>query len=427
MNGFFKGFHSCSGRAAAIAVGLVLGMAQATVQAQSSQVIEPLPRTAPPTIKPIEPAATQTAAPQAPAATPTASPAVTPTADSPAASSSAPAAAPAVSASPAPAPAAKPAPAASAATAKPASDPAEAVRKAIRERMASQREVIIRVQDLEAAEAQAATAQAAAAQAAAASKTDPKAASTAAPAKPAAAPTRPASVPSLTRVAAPWGYDEERGPEKWSSLHPSYALCQKGSQQSPIDLREGIAVDLPRLSLTFEPSLFRVLDSGRALEVHYLSGSALAVLGEASQLERILLRHPAEEIVAGKRFDMSLQLYFRDNKGRMSVLAVPVESGGKENPFVQQVLNHLPLVRGDAISPPQAIVNLGDILPKNLAYFNYLGSLTYPPCTEGVMWYVLKSPIQVSQEQRDIIARIYPSNVRPVQPTNSRMVKESRR
>lgn len=409
MNGFFSGVQKGSHRGASIACACLIGMVQSIAVAQTSQTIEPLPRTAPPSIKPIEPAASQPAAP-APA------PASAPVAAAPAPAAAAPASpeAPAAPAPTKPAAPAKPAP--TPAAAKSPADSAEAVRKAIRDRMMSQKEVIIRVQDLEAAAEGPSPAAAA----------DPKAAAKpAASAKPAA--VKSPSVPSLTRVAAPWGYDEERGPEKWGSLHPSYSLCQKGTQQSPIDLREGIAVDLPSLSLSFEPSLFRVIDSGRAIEVHYISGSALVVLGEASQLERIVLRHPAEEIIGGKRFDMSMQLYFRDARGRISVLAVPIEATGKENPFIQQVLNHLPLVRGESVSPPQAIVNLGDLLPKNLGYFNYLGSLTYPPCTEGVMWYVLKNPIQVSPEQKEIVARIYPSNVRPAQPANSRMVKESRR
>lgn len=291
----------------------------------------------------------------------------------------------------------------------PAQDPNEAVRQAIRERMQGTGELVIRSVDA------VPTTTAPAKPAAAATGGAP------AGAKPAAAP-RPAALPVV-----PWAYDGDRGPAMWGKLHPSYASCEKGQFQSPIDLRDGVGVDLPELNFELKPSLFKVLDTGKTLEVHYPAGAALKVLGNYHRLTHIEFRHPAEERINGKSFGMSMQLHFRDIPGRYAVVSVllnPVV--GRENPFIQAIWNHIPLVRNEAVSPPEQMVNLAQALPRNLAYYTYMGSLTTPPCTEGITWYVLKAPVEVSPEQIAIFARLYPNNTRPIQPTNNRLIKESR-
>lgn len=287
-----------------------------------------------------------------------------------------------------------------------AADPNEAVRQAIRERMQGTGELVIR--SVDAVPTTTAPAK-------------PAAPAAAASAKPAAA-AKPAVAP-----AVPWSYDGDRGPAMWGKLHPSYATCEKGRFQSPIDLRDGVGVDLPELTFEMKPSLFKVLDTGKTFEVHYMAGASMKVLGSFHRLAHIEFRHPAEERINGKSFGMSMQLHFRDTQGRhavVSVLLSPV--AGKENPFIQSVWNHIPLVRNEAVAPPDVMVNLGQALPRNLAYYTYMGSLTAPPCTEGVTWYVLKTPVEVSPEQIAIFARLYPNNTRPVQPTNNRLIKESR-
>lgn len=288
-------------------------------------------------------------------------------------------------------------------------DPNEAVRQAIRERMQGTGELVIRSVD---------------AVPTTTAPTKPAAAapsSAAAAAKPVAAP-RPVAPPVV-----PWAYDGDRGPAMWGKLHPSYANCEKGQFQSPIDLRDGVGVDLPELNFELKPSLFKVLDTGKTLEVHYPAGAALKVLGNYHRLTHIEFRHPAEERINGKSFGMSMQLHFRDIPGRYAVVSVLLNPvAGKENPFIQSIWNHIPLVRNEAVSPPEQMVNLGQALPRNLAYYTYMGSLTAPPCTEGITWYVLKTPVEVSPEQIGIFARLYPNNTRPIQPTNNRLIKESR-
>lgn len=286
------------------------------------------------------------------------------------------------------------------AAAAPSADPNEAVRQALRERMAGSGELVIRSTDSVPPPA-------------------PRAAVPAPKVAPKPVSTRPVAV-------APWDYDGERGPQAWAKLHPSYALCEKGRFQSPIDLRDGVGVDLPPISFEFKPSLFKVTDTGKTLELGYNNGGSFTVLGNIYRLSHIEFRHPAEERINGRTHGMSVQLHFRDAQGRMAAVSVLLNPTGKENPFIQTVWNHIPLLRNEPISPPDVLLDLGRILPRDLAYYTYMGSLTSPPCTEGVTWYVLKNPVDISSEQAQIFGRLYPSNVRPIQAGNSRLIKESR-
>ncbi|NBW01610.1 MAG: carbonic anhydrase family protein [Betaproteobacteria bacterium] len=328
----------------------------------------------------------------------------------------APAAARPAVATPAAAPAARPAPAGMTINGTPAmrvsqqpaagqpatpSDPNEAVRQALRERMAGSGELVIRSTD---------------------SVPPP------APRAEAPAPRATATKPSTGRpvAVAPWDYEGERGPQSWAKLHPSYAQCEKGRFQSPIDLRDGVGVDLPPIAFDFKPSLFKVTDTGKTLELAYNAGGSLSVLGSVHRLLYIEFRHPAEERINGRTHGMSMQMHFRDAQGRMSAVSVLLNPAGKENPFIQTVWNHIPLVRNEPIAPPDVMLDLAKFLPRDLAYYTYMGSLTTPPCTEGVTWFVLKNPVDISPEQAAIFGRLYPNNVRPVQAGNSRLIKESR-
>lgn len=280
-------------------------------------------------------------------------------------------------------------------------DPNEAVRQALRERMAGSGELVIRSTD----------------------SIPPPAPRAEAPAPRAAAPK-----PSTGRpvAVAPWDYEGERGPQAWAKLHPSYAQCEKGRFQSPIDLRDGVGVDLPPITFDFKPSLFKVTDTGKTLDLAYNAGGSLTVLGGVHRLSYIEFRHPAEERINGRAHGMSMQMHFRDAQGRMSAVSVLLNPVGKENPFIQTVWNHIPLVRNEPIAPPDVMLDLAKFLPRDLAYYTYMGSLTTPPCTEGVTWFVLKNPVDISPEQAAIFGRLYPNNARPIQVGNSRLIKESR-
>lgn len=271
--------------------------------------------------------------------------------------------------------------------------------------------------------------------ASAARKEPPKrvAASEEPPVKPQAAPRaapRIASRPSSAHAAAQqhaaihWGYDGAGAPENWAHLSPEYALCGSGKRQSPIDIRDGIRVDLEPIQFDYRPARFRVIDNGHTVQVT-LPGGSISLLGKSYQLIQFHFHRPSEEMVEGKAFDMVVHMVHRADDGKLAVVAVLLENGA-ENPFVQTVWNNLPLEKNMEVAPPSLTLDPAQLLPENRNYYTYMGSLTTPPCSEDVLWLVLKQPQQISPEQQAIFARLYRNNARPVQPGSGRLIKESR-
>lgn len=238
----------------------------------------------------------------------------------------------------------------------------------------------------------------------------------------AAKPAKPAAPPA----PAPWGYEGDGAPEHWARLAPENRLCAAGLRQSPVDLRDTVRVEQEPLRLDYRAGAFTVQDNGRAIQLTVAPGNALQVMGRRFELQRLVFRAPAESRIAGRSFDMSVQLLHKDAEGRHAVLEVLLDRGmaPAPQPAVQTVLNHLPLERGEAYTPAQALDPL-DFLPADRAYFSYMGSLSTPPCTEGVLWLVLRQPVPISSPQLEIFRRFHPMNARPPQPTGDRLIKES--
>ena len=233
--------------------------------------------------------------------------------------------------------------------------------------------------------------------------------------------TKP-SAPTASIVS--WAYEGASGPENWGRLKPEFTTCASGQRQSPIDLRDGIAVDLEPIQFSYRPASFRVADMGRALQAT-VYGGGFGLLGKNYELLRVQFHRPAEFTIAGKSFDMDAQLVHKSDDGKLVVVTVMLEKGA-ENPAIQMVLNNLPLDKNGEVVPPNQSIDINRLLPDNRRYFTFMGSLTTPPCTENVQWLVLKQPQQLSPEQLAIFQRLYPPNARPVQPTLGRIIKESR-
>ncbi|MBL8393387.1 MAG: carbonic anhydrase family protein [Candidatus Accumulibacter sp.] len=221
-----------------------------------------------------------------------------------------------------------------------------------------------------------------------------------------------------------WSYEAEGGPDNWGRLRPEYATCASGKRQSPIDIRDGFRVDLEPVQFVYRPSQFRVVDNGHTIQVE-VSGSSISLLGKNYELVQFHFHRPSEERVNGKSFDMVAHLVHRSEDGRLAVVAVLLEKG-VEHPLIQTVWNNLPLEKNEYVTPPGLSIDLGQLLPADKSYYTYMGSLTTPPCSEGVLWLVLKQPQQISPEQLAIFTRLYRHNARPIQPSFGRMIKESR-
>jgi carbonic anhydrase len=221
-----------------------------------------------------------------------------------------------------------------------------------------------------------------------------------------------------------WSYAGATGPAQWGELRSDWALCGKGQRQSPIDIRDGIRVDLDPLVFDYRPSAFSVTDNGHTVQVT-LAGGTMTLLGRTYQLKQFHFHRPAEERINGRAAEMSLHLVHQAADGKLAVVAVALERG-EEHPVIQNVWNHLPLEKNDDVAPPGFVIDANELLPRERAYVTYMGSLTTPPCSEGVLWLVMKQPLQLSAEQIAIFSRLYPGNARPVQPASGRLIKESR-
>jgi len=220
-----------------------------------------------------------------------------------------------------------------------------------------------------------------------------------------------------------WSYDGLGGPESWGKLKPEYAKCASGTRQSPIDIRDGIQVTLDPIKFEYQPSRFGVIDNGHTVQVNVAPGNAIEAMGRRFELLQFHFHRPSEERIDGKQFDMVAHLVHKDADGKLAVVAVLLERGSAQA-IVQTVWNNLPLEKGEE-QAAQVAIDLNQLLPTERSYFTYMGSLTTPPCSEGVLWMVMKKPVTISPEQLAIFTRLYPMNARPVQSASGRMIKES--
>jgi len=236
----------------------------------------------------------------------------------------------------------------------------------------------------------------------------------------------PKALPPVHRephAAAHWDYEGLGAPDAWARLKPEFALCGKGTRQSPIDIQGGVRVQLDPIAFDYKAGPYHVIDNGHTIQVNVPPGSTLDVGGRRFELQQFHFHRPSEERIDGKRFEMVVHLVHRDGEGRLAVVAVLLEPGAAQA-VVQNVWNHLPLEKGEEV-PVRTALDPAALLPDDRAYYTYMGSLTTPPCSEGVLWMVMKTPVAVSPEQVAIFARLYPMNARPVQPLAGRLIKES--
>jgi carbonic anhydrase len=221
-----------------------------------------------------------------------------------------------------------------------------------------------------------------------------------------------------------WSYTGEGGPENWAQIKPEFATCSTGERQSPIDIREGIRVDLEAIKFDYRAGGFRVLNNGHTIQVNLPAGNQLSVMGRSFELLQFHFHRPSEERVNGRAFDMVAHLVHKDMDGKLAVVAVLLQVGDGHD-SIQRVWNNLPLEK-NLEQNANTTLDPTTLLPKDRSYYTYMGSLTTPPCSEGVLWMVMKSPVSISLEQLNVFAKLYPMNARPIQPAKGRLIKESR-
>ena len=220
-----------------------------------------------------------------------------------------------------------------------------------------------------------------------------------------------------------WSYSGEVGPQAWGGLRAEFTLCSSGQRQSPIDIREGMAVDLEPIRFNYQSSGFGVVDNGHTVQVNVAPGNFIEIAGRRFELQQFHFHRPSEERIDGRQFDMVAHLVHKDVEGKLAVVAVLLDRGSVQ-PVVQTVWNNLPLEKHQE-TKARVTIDLSQLLPADRRYYTYMGSLTTPPCSEGVQWVVMRHPVAVSQEQLDIFARMYPMNARPLQAASGRRIMQS--
>ncbi|NGZ86608.1 carbonic anhydrase [Duganella aceris] len=232
-----------------------------------------------------------------------------------------------------------------------------------------------------------------------------------------------AAAPPPPRISNVWSYEGENGPAYWGKINPAWAKCGDGNRQSPIDIRDGMKVELEQITFDYHPSSFNVTDNGKTVQVMVGSGNFITVGNRTYELIQFHFHRPSEERINGKGYEMVVHLVHKDGEGRIAMLALLLERG-KPQPVIQTVWNNLPLEKLETMAPSIALDPM-DLLPARRDYFTFMGSMTTPPCQEGVLWLVMKEPVQASPAQMALFSRLYPLNARPIQPSSGRIIKES--
>jgi carbonic anhydrase len=232
---------------------------------------------------------------------------------------------------------------------------------------------------------------------------------------------------SLEQEAHPphWTYNKgPDDPEHWGKLDPAFASCANGRSQSPINITGAKAADLPALKFDYNAVPLSIIDNGHTVMVNYAFGSTLTVGGKVYKLTQFHFHHPSEEHINGEKFDMVAHLVHVGAEGHLAVVAVLFKTGAA-NPLVETLWKNIPPEK--IVTPPDDVsVNVKDLLPEDFGYYTFSGSLTTPPCTEGVTWYVLKTTSSLSPQQLVSFAKLYPANNRPIQPTYQREILETK-
>ena len=226
----------------------------------------------------------------------------------------------------------------------------------------------------------------------------------------------------------PWSYEGANGPEHWGDLDPAYAACNVGKEQSPVDIRNVKKAKLPPIRFEYKSGPLNIINNGfTAVRVNYAPGNGnfLFVGDQRYELTQFHFHHPSEESIQGKPSDMVAHLMHQSSDGKIAGVAVFLQAGSA-NSTVRQLWEHMPHTPGKEEVIAGVEVNPTGLLPRDTSYYMYMGSLTAPPCTEGVTWFVLKTPVDISAEQIGAFAALYPHDVRPIQPLNGRIVQESR-
>ena len=222
--------------------------------------------------------------------------------------------------------------------------------------------------------------------------------------------------------AVEFGYTGDIGPAHWAELDPAYHLCGDGTMQSPIDLYRASESNLPSLQIDYKSTALKIVNNGHTAQVNYAPGSTLTVGTKKYRLLQFHFHTPSEHTKSGNAFPLEGHLVHINDNNQLAVLGVFIRVGDTTNSFLKPIFDNIPATEGEK-DVEGVTVNVTGLLPREHDYYTYAGSLTTPPCSEGVSWMVLENSVSVSKEQLEQFRHIFEGNARPVQPLNGRSIK----
>ncbi|AXC13222.1 Carbonic anhydrase [Acidisarcina polymorpha] len=232
------------------------------------------------------------------------------------------------------------------------------------------------------------------------------------------------SIPPTPPTGAPWSYYGHTGPSNWGRLDPAYSACAKGKLQSPIDIRNPkLNKALPPIEFHYVSGPVNLVNTGHTIRVNVTPGGYIVVGGARYELIEFHFHHPAEDLVNGKLSDMVIDLVHKNAAGELAIIAVRLNEG-QDNGALAALWPSLPKTAGATTSIDATFNPLG-LLPSDRSYWSYVGSITVPPCTEGVHWLSMQNPADISQDQLQTFGRLYPDNAHPLQATHGRKIEAS--
>ena len=216
--------------------------------------------------------------------------------------------------------------------------------------------------------------------------------------------------------AVHWGYEGDNGPEHWGDAFP---VCGKGKKQSPLNIIGPFEKSKDTLSVDYKEGPLKMLNNGHTIQVNIEPGSSLTIGKESFDLLQFHFHRPSEEQVDGKNASMVAHFVHKSKEGKLAVIGVMLNEG-KDSAAIKTLWANLPPKEGEEFLPAKVTFNPASMLPKEMGFYNYEGSLTTPPCTEGVQFYILKTPVDISKQQ---LAKFpFKLNARPVQSLNGRKI-----
>lgn len=218
-----------------------------------------------------------------------------------------------------------------------------------------------------------------------------------------------------------WGYVGAGAAHRWGDLSPDYATCKDGKQQSPINIDQFAQAQLPPFNGSYQPGPLVVANSGHSVAVKFAPGSGFRAMNKNFNLDHVHFHTPSEHYIDGAPYPMEAHFVHKAADGSLGVIGIMFKVGA-HNPVIEGIWQNVPQAGGvkqvDGVE-----INAGDLMPESKGYYTYDGSLTTPPCTEGVTWYVMKDPIELSQAQLTAFQSVFPVNARPIQVIGERVVK----